>query len=99
MNLSATNPKSKYRIRYKDCDPLGHLNNTRYLDYMLDAREDHLIDVYGFDLFDYAQQRSMAWVVTSHQISYRREARRNEEIIIQSALIHFDEKRLNPHCS
>ena len=28
--------------RFSDCDPFGHLNNARYIDYFINAREDHL---------------------------------------------------------
>lgn len=28
--------------RFQDCDPFSHLNNARYIDYFLNAREDQL---------------------------------------------------------
>lgn len=33
---------STVKIRFADCDPIGHLNNVKYLEYMLNAREDHV---------------------------------------------------------
>lgn len=39
--------KSTAKIRFIDCDPIGHLNNSKYLDYMLNAREDHVEDSTG----------------------------------------------------
>ena len=50
MNKS---PNSNYKIRFNDCDMFGHLNNSRYLDYLINAREDHLKDYYSFDFTEY----------------------------------------------
>ena len=30
-----TSPASVAEIRFSDCDPFGHLNNARFLDYFL----------------------------------------------------------------
>jgi YbgC/YbaW family acyl-CoA thioester hydrolase len=79
-------PASFYIIRFNDCDPLGHLNNSRYLDYFLNAREDHLRESYGVDLREWAQ-RGDAFVVHSHEIRYLRPALYNESVMIQSSLI------------
>jgi acyl-CoA thioesterase FadM len=46
-------PKSFYTVRFSDCDPMGHLNNARYIDYMLNAREDHLKQAYQINLLEY----------------------------------------------
>lgn len=91
MNKS---PESKARIRFKDCDPLGHLYNTRFIEYMLEAREDQIRDHYGLDLMEYAEKRKMAWVLIKHEISFLKEAKRNELVVIKSALIHSTEKSL-----
>jgi YbgC/YbaW family acyl-CoA thioester hydrolase len=79
-------PESFYIVRFNDCDPMGHLNNGRYLDYFLNAREDHLRDSYGIDLRDWFE-RGDAFVVHSHEIRYLRPALYNETVAIQSALI------------
>lgn len=91
MNI---NPSSTYRVRFKDCDPLGHLYNTRFLDYLLEAREDHIIENYQLDLHQYAKTRAMAWVIVHHEIAYLQEAVRNEMILIKSALIACTDKRI-----
>ncbi|MBK7226139.1 MAG: acyl-CoA thioesterase [Saprospiraceae bacterium] len=88
------NPSGIYRIRFKDCDPLGHLYNTRFLDYMLEAREDQIVDEYNIDLHSYATNRAMAWVIVHHEIAYLKEAIRNEKVLIKTALLSFDEKRI-----
>jgi YbgC/YbaW family acyl-CoA thioester hydrolase len=79
-------PISFYTVRFNDCDPLGHLNNSKYIDYFLNAREDHLKEHYNIDLLEWAQQ-GIAFVVTQHEIRYLRPATYNESVGIQSALI------------
>jgi YbgC/YbaW family acyl-CoA thioester hydrolase len=83
MNL---NPSSTYKIRFNDCDLFGHLNNSRYLDYFINAREDHLKDYYDLDLSDY-YKKGLGWVVGSHEIAYLKPARYNENVTIQSTLL------------
>ena len=61
-------PQSFYPIRFNDCDPFGHLNNSKYIDYFLNAREDHLKEHYDIDLKVWAQQ-GQAFVVSAHEIS------------------------------
>jgi acyl-CoA thioester hydrolase len=79
-------PHSVYTIRFTDCDPFGHLNNARYIDYFLNGRDDHLKDAYQLDLTHFYQQ-GVSWLVASHQISYLRPAAYNERVSIQSAVI------------
>lgn len=82
------NPRSFYRVRFSDCDPLGHLNNARYLDYFLNAREDHLKEHYDIDLKVY-HSMGESWVVGSHEIIYRRPAVYNEMVCISSSVIQL----------
>ena len=45
------------KIRFSDCDPIGHLNNVKYLEYMLNAREDHVEEFYGFTYEQYLKRQ------------------------------------------
>ncbi len=85
--------QSIYPIRFSDCDPFGHLNNGRYIDYFLNAREDHLKEHYNIDLKVWAQQ-GQAFVVSAHEIRYLRPANYNESVAIQSALIGWGDSWL-----
>ncbi|HXD76668.1 MAG TPA: acyl-CoA thioesterase [Puia sp.] len=86
-------PLSWYTVRFNDCDPFGHLNNSKYIDYFLNAREDHLRDLYDIDLKAWAQQ-GQSFVVTQHEIRYLRPANYNEAVAIRSALIGCGESWL-----
>lgn len=86
-------PQSIYIIRFSDCDLFGHLNNARYLDYFLNAREDHLKDHYQLDLATYYKQ-GIGWVVGSHEVNYLKPAKYNEKVIIKSSLIKANDQYL-----
>lgn len=88
------NPNSKYKIRFPDCDMFGHLNNSRYLDYLINAREDHLKDFYNFDFNEY-YKNDLGWVIGSHEIAYLRPAVFNEIVTIQSTLLNVDIESLH----
>lgn len=85
-------PISKAVIRFQDCDPFGHLNNSKYLDYMINAREDHLIKEYDLDIFMMARHEGKSWVVGHSEIVYMKPAFVMEEVKIQSRLIEFTER-------
>lgn len=86
--------ESKVKIRFPDCDPFNHLNNSRYIDYMLNAREDHLIEFYDFDIYKVAKETGVSWVVSQTQIAYTESAVLMEIVTIQTSLISFSEKDL-----
>ncbi|MGN6420083.1 MAG: acyl-CoA thioesterase [Pseudobacter sp.] len=85
--------KSFYIVRFPDCDPLAHLNNSRYLDYFLNAREDHLRENFNILITDWLKQ-GIGWVVRQHQIQYLRPAFYNEKICITSQIIALESSEL-----
>jgi acyl-CoA thioester hydrolase len=78
--------ESFYTVRFNDCDPFRHLNNARYIDYFLNAREDHLKHYYDMDLASF-YKKGFGWVVLQHDINYLRPASFNEKICIRSGLL------------
>lgn len=85
--------QSIYTVRFNDCDPFGHLNNSKYIDYFLNAREDHLREHYDIDLKKWAE-KGWAFVVSAHEIRYVRAATYNESVVIRSALIGWGDSWL-----
>ncbi len=95
MSMQTINkaPSSQYKIRFHDCDMFGHLNNARYLDYMISARQDHLQDNYNF-LFNDHYKQNRGWVVTHHEIQYLKPARFDETVTITSLVLGVAEDTL-----
>lgn len=86
--------ESKVKIRFHDCDPFNHLNNSKYIDYIVTARGDQLIDNYNFDIYKLAEEKGLGWVSAQTQISYIVPAWLMEEVIIQTQLIGCTDKSL-----
>lgn len=87
-------PETTHHVYFQDCDMLGHLNNARYLDYFLNAREDHTTTHYALNMGELAREQQAAWVITKHHISYLKPARQGAQVRICSQLIHFDNSNL-----
>ncbi|MEM0998787.1 MAG: acyl-CoA thioesterase [Bacteroidota bacterium] len=90
---------SQRKVRFQDCDPFGHLNNSAYLDYIVNAREDHVAEFYELDIYAWSQSRGSGWVFGKHEIVYRKPALFNEIITLTSRLIGFGEKFLRIEAS
>jgi YbgC/YbaW family acyl-CoA thioester hydrolase len=91
--------ESKSLIRFPDCDPFNHLNNSRYLDYFINAREDHLVKYHHFNIYELAREKGISWVVSKNQIAYLRPALLMETVIIQTTLIRMDDQEITVEMS
>jgi acyl-CoA thioesterase FadM len=88
-------PESKATVRFHDCDPFRHLNQSRYLDYFVNAREDQLRAHYGLDIFRFAMENGHGWMVTKNQIAYLRQVFVNEIVTIQTHILDFDTSNIS----
>lgn len=86
--------ESRAIIRFQDCDPLQHLNNSKYFDYYFNAREDQVAKLYEFKFSEIFKNYRTSWVVYQHQISYIRPAMLSEWVKIFSRIIYFDDDTL-----
>lgn len=86
--------ESQALIRFEDCDPFGHLNNGRFIDYFTNAREDQVREYYGFDVYKHIKETGKAWVVTSNQVQYIREVKYMETKTIRTCLRWFTSSNL-----
>lgn len=80
------------KIRFADCDPIGHLNNAKYIEYMLNAREDHVEMLYGFSYEQYTQRTGNTWIAIRNEIAYLKELKYNTVVNISSRLICLNER-------
>ena len=77
---------AQYIIRFSDCDPAGHLNNAKYIEYFLNAREDHVKQHYNLAMSEF-YEGDHAWVVASHRIQYAIPVEHGTEVLIHSAIV------------
>ncbi len=85
-------PESNRLIRFQDCDPYGHLNNSKYIDYMINVREDHLINEYDLNVFLMAHEQKRSWIVGQNEIAYLKPSLIMEKVVIQTRLIDYTER-------
>ncbi|MBX2916998.1 MAG: acyl-CoA thioesterase [Cyclobacteriaceae bacterium] len=86
--------ESKARIQYQDCDPFNHLNNSKYIDYIVVARTEQLLEQYGFNTAELAFKEGLGWVTALTQVSYFHPATWMEIVTIESRLIQFSDYSL-----
>ena len=86
-------PKTFYKIRFSDCDSFKHLHNSGFIDYMLNAREDHLLDFHDISLAS-LYEKGCGWMVNKHEIVYLSPANYNENVCIKSSLIKLTDDTL-----
>ena len=67
----------KLKVRFRDCDAFGHVNNAVYLTYLEEARSHWL-----FSLTQAARLEDIPFIVASIQIDYRSPAHFQEELAI-----------------
>lgn len=97
MNKENNLPKeleSEGVARFQDCDPFGHLNNARYMDYFINAREDHLIQFYNLNIYEHADKAKAAWVISKTQIAYLRPVLVMEKVRIRTRVLFFSENNI-----
>lgn len=87
-----TELSTEVKIRFSDCDPIGHLNNVKYLEYMLNAREDHVENGYGFTYEEYTKRTGCSWVTIQNEIAYLKEVRYNSKVQITSKTIEINDR-------
>lgn len=80
------------KVRFSDCDPIGHLNNVKYLEYMLNAREDHVEQFYGFTYEEYTRRTGCTWIAIQNEIAYLKEVRYNSKVAISSKTIELSDR-------
>jgi len=80
-------PITDVAIRFQDCDPFGHLNNARYMDYFINVREDHLAQQYNLDIYERQLRFNTNWVISNTKIAYISPVFFREIVSIQTKLI------------
>ena len=94
MNEFKKELESAAFIAFSDCDPFRHLNNARYIDYFLTAREQQLMEDYQFSLADWGA-KGKGWFVTQNLVAYLKPARYAETVVMVSRIVLFSDYDLH----
>ncbi|MEM9310640.1 MAG: thioesterase family protein [Pseudomonadota bacterium] len=90
--MSATLPAAPFRFPIKvvpdDIDFMGHVNNARYLNWVQDAVLAHWNRVAPAE-----EVASKAWVALKHEITYRKPAFLEDDVIASTVLERYNGAR------
>ncbi|MCO5214964.1 MAG: acyl-CoA thioesterase [Thermomicrobiales bacterium] len=71
------------RVRFSECDPLGHVNNAVYLNYLEQAAIDHAAAL-GWSSAALTEMAGAVFVARKHEITYRQPAFENDHLLIRT---------------
>ena len=77
--------RHRLEVRFRDCDPMGHVNNAVYLTYLEQARFAHWRAVWGFN-FEGLPENAPGVILARAEIDYRRPARYGDMLEVQISL-------------
>ena len=77
--------RHRIEVRFRDCDPMGHVNNAVYLTYLEQARFAHWRAVWGFN-FEGLPEGAPGVILARAEIDYRRPARYGDLLDVQITL-------------
>jgi acyl-CoA thioester hydrolase len=82
-----TSPRSGFveyfRVRFNECDPLGHLNNAVYLTYMEQTAIDHSATL-GWSSENLRRETGAVFVARKHEIEYLQPAMEGEILQVRT---------------
>ena len=94
--MSATPPSTPFRfpitVTPEDIDFMGHVNNARYLNWVQDAVLAH-----WNRLAPAEEVASKAWVALKHEITYRKPAFLEDDVIASTVLERYNGARAFYH--
>ena len=77
--------RHRLEVRFRDCDPMGHVNNAVYLTYLEQARFAHWRAVWGFN-FEGLPENAPGVILARAEIDYRRPARYGDMLEVRISL-------------
>ncbi|MCA9833108.1 MAG: acyl-CoA thioesterase [Thermomicrobiales bacterium] len=69
------------KVRFSECDPLGHVNNAVYLNYLEQAAIDHA-SALGWSSKELTAEAGAVFVARKHEITYRQPAYEGDTLLV-----------------
>lgn len=83
--------KTSYRVRPDDIDMFQHVHNSRYFDYVMAARYDHMELFYGMAMEEFMSS-GYGWVVRTAHIDYKRALVMGQEFSVETGIESINSK-------
>ena len=81
MSVTKTGYASLVRVRFNECDPLGHVNNAVYLNYLEQVAIDHASSL-GWSGNELNASVGAVFVARKHEITYHQPAFENDWLLV-----------------
>jgi acyl-CoA thioester hydrolase len=75
----------RLEVRFRDCDPMGHVNNAVYLTYLEQARFAHWREIWGMR-FERLPEGTPGVILAHAEIDYRRPAKYGDHLEVHIGL-------------
>jgi len=83
--------KTTYRVRPDDIDMFQHVHNSKYFDYVMAARYDHMNQFYGMSMEDF-MTNGYGWVVRTAHVEYKRAMVMGQEFTVETGIESINSK-------
>ena len=77
--------RHQIEVRFRDCDPMGHVNNAVYLTYLEQARFAHWREIWGMN-FERLPEGTPGVILAHAEIDYRRPAKYGDHLEVRISL-------------
>jgi acyl-CoA thioester hydrolase len=77
--------RHQLEVRFRDCDPMGHVNNAVYLTYLEQARFAHWREIWG-QHFERPPDETPGVILAHAEIDYRRPAKYGDRLEVRIGL-------------
>src|SRR5690606_27482268 len=83
--------ETTYRVRPDDIDMFQHVHNSRYFDYVMAARYDHMDLYYGMSMEKFMAS-GYGWVVRTAHLDYKRPLVMGQEFTVETGIDSINAK-------
>lgn len=77
--------RHQLEVRFRDCDPMGHVNNAVYLTYLEQARFAHWREIWGMN-FERLPVGTPGVILAHAEIDYRKPAKYGDHLEVRISL-------------
>lgn len=88
--------ETEHRVRPDDIDMFQHVHNSRYFDYVLDARYEQMREHYKYPMEDFLAA-GYGWVVKTVTIHYKRPLVLGEFFLVKTGITSINTKGCRVH--
>src|ERR1700761_5760772 len=88
--------QTEHRVRPDDIDMFNHVHNSKYFDYVLAARYDHMEQFYGMSMEAFLE-RGYGWLVRKVYMDYKRPLKMSDYFIVKTGIETIDAKKCRVH--